>query len=127
MPVGEDQLQHLQLTQELARMFNNRYGETFPIPHAITEVGAAKIRNLRNPTKKMSKSDEDAKTRITLLDSDEEILKKVKKAMTDLTSNVTYEPDQRQGVSNLITIHSLLANKSIENICLEAKDLNTGK
>ncbi|GJQ86448.1 hypothetical protein Trydic_g10355 [Trypoxylus dichotomus] len=126
VPVGEDQLQHLQLTQDLARMFNSRYGNIFPIPKSlITET--AKIRSLRQPEKKMSKSDQDSKSSIFLTDSESDITKKIRKAVTDFTSEVTYDPVNRLGVSNLITIHSAVTGKSPASICEEAKGLSTAE
>lgn len=128
VPVGEDQLQHIQLTQHLARTFNSKYGNTFPICHAvISDKSAARIRSLRDPTKKMSKSDGDPKAVINLTDETDLIIEKVKKAVTDFCSDVNYNPETRQGVSNLIAIHSLLSGKSVEQICEEAKSIDTGK
>ncbi|XP_054734284.1 tryptophan--tRNA ligase, mitochondrial [Anastrepha obliqua] len=128
VPVGEDQLQHIQLTQHLARTFNNKYGDTFPICHAvISDKSAARIRSLRDPSKKMSKSDGDPKAVINLTDDADVIIEKVKKAVTDFCSDVHYNPETRQGVSNLISIHSLLSGKNVQQICEEAKSIDTGK
>lgn len=128
VPVGEDQIQQIQLCQELARMFNNRYGQTFPIPHTlITSSEYGRIKSLRDPSKKMSKSDPDAKSRICLTDSIDDIVSKIKKAVTDCTSQVTYNPDERPGVSNLISIHSFVTKKSVGDICREVEGLNTGQ
>ncbi|XP_056644142.1 tryptophan--tRNA ligase, mitochondrial [Diorhabda sublineata] len=128
VPVGEDQIQQIQLTQDLARMFNKRFGETFPIPHAlVTGTEFAKLRSLRDPAKKMSKSETDSKSRICLTDNITDIQRNIKKAVTDFTSEVTYEPDKRPGISNLINIHSFVANKSVDEICREAKNINTGE
>ena len=88
---------------------------------------AARLKSLRDPSKKMSKSDQDAKSYITLLDSDTDILKKCKKAVTDFTSAVTYDPEKRPGVSNLILMHSSLTGKSPEEICKEAEGLETAE
>lgn len=128
MPVGEDQLQHIELTQELSRMFNKRYGQTFPHPHAVI-VGTeyARLKSLRNPNKKMSKSDPDPKSRICIFDTPDDIVRNLKKAVTDTISEVTYNPEERPGVSNLISIHSFVTEKSVEDICAEAKGLNTGQ
>ncbi|XP_067647376.1 tryptophan--tRNA ligase, mitochondrial isoform X2 [Eurosta solidaginis] len=128
VPVGEDQVQHIQLTQHLANTFNRIYGNTFPICHAvISDKSAARIRSLRDPSKKMSKSDPDPKAVINLTDDADTIVEKVKKAVTDFCSDVHYNPDTRQGVSNLISIHSLLTGKSVQQICDEAKSIDTGK
>ncbi|CAH1108561.1 unnamed protein product [Psylliodes chrysocephalus] len=128
VPVGEDQIQQIQLCQELARMFNKRFGETFPVPHAVsTGVEFARLRSLRDPMKKMSKSDPDAKSRICLTDKPDDIVRNIKKAVTDFTSELTYDPEARPGVSNLINIHSFVTNESVEEICRQAENLNTGQ
>lgn len=109
-------------------MFNNRYGQTFPIPHCIyTDSKFTRLKSLRDPSKKMSKSDPDPKSRISLNDSVDNIVNKIKKAVTDFNSDVTYDPHNRPGVSNLISIHSFVTGKSVEEICNEAKNLNTGR
>lgn len=93
----------------------------------VSDDSSSRVRSLRDPTKKMSKSDNDPKSRIALTDEPEILLDKVKKAITDFQSEVTYEPDTRAGVSNLVTIHSLLSGKSHEDICRDAQGLDTGK
>ncbi|XP_037824681.1 tryptophan--tRNA ligase, mitochondrial-like [Lucilia sericata] len=128
VPVGEDQLQHIQLTQHLTRIFNTRYGQTFPICHAmIDNQEAARIRSLRNPAKKMSKSDPDTRATISIRDEPDVIVEKIKKAVTDFTSDVTYDPANRPGVSNLVAIHSLVSGTPIEKIIEEARTLDTGR
>ncbi|KAF7274063.1 tryptophanyl-tRNA synthetase, mitochondrial isoform X2 [Rhynchophorus ferrugineus] len=128
VPVGEDQVQQIQLAQELTRIFNHKFGQTFPTPHTlITSSEYGRIKSLRNPTKKMSKSDPDIKSRICLTDSTDDIVNKIKKAVTDFTSEVTFNPEERPGVSNLISIHSFVTNKSVDDICREAENLNTGQ
>lgn len=128
VPVGEDQVQHLQLAQHLARLFNHYYGETFPICHAIISQDAScRIKSLRDPLKKMSKSDPDPKSCLMITDTPDILLEKCKKAVTDFTSEVTYDPDSRPGVANLITIHSLMSGKSPEEICQESLGINTGQ
>lgn len=77
--------------------------------------------------KKMSKSDPDPKSCIMITDTPEMIVAKVKKAITDFTSEVTYDPENRHGVANLLTIHSMMSGKSIEQICDEVKEIDTGK
>nr|XP_022903982.1 tryptophan--tRNA ligase, mitochondrial [Onthophagus taurus] len=126
VPVGEDQLQHLQLSQELTKMFNNRFKTKFPIPHAVITENA-KIKSLRNPEKKMSKSDPDTKGCIYITDSEEEITKKIKKAITDFISEVEYKPETRPGVSNLVLMHSAVTGKPIETIINDAKGLSTAE
>ncbi|KAG5890965.1 hypothetical protein JTB14_028643 [Gonioctena quinquepunctata] len=128
VPVGEDQVQQIQLAQELARMFNSRFGSTFPIPHAlITGSDHARLKSLRDPTKKMSKSDPDPKSRICITDKPEDIVRNIKKAVTDFTSEVTYNPEERPGIANLISIHSFVTNKSVDEICRDAQNINTGE
>lgn len=129
VPVGEDQVQHIQLTQHLASLFNNRFGVTFPDCHAIIDKKeAARIRSLRDPSKKMSKSDPEVKSCIYLTDEPDVIVEKIKKAVTDFTSEVTYDPKNRMGVSNLVAIHSLVSNgKTPDQICQEAQGIDTGK
>ncbi|XP_018331295.1 tryptophan--tRNA ligase, mitochondrial isoform X2 [Agrilus planipennis] len=128
VPVGEDQIQQLQLCQELAQMFNKKFGTVFPIPRTLlSEKGSARIRSLREPSKKMSKSDPDSKSRICLTDASDDIVKKIKKAVTDFTSAVTYDPESRPGVSNLILIHSLISGKQPQVIVEESQYLDTLK
>ncbi|XP_055385882.1 tryptophan--tRNA ligase, mitochondrial [Condylostylus longicornis] len=128
VPVGEDQVQHIQLCQHLAKSFNFKYGTTFPYCHALIDNRqASRILSLRSLDKKMSKSDPDQKGSIYLTDSSDQILRKIKKAVTDFTSEVTFDIENRPGVSNLLTIHSLMTGKSIEDICAEVKFLDTGK
>lgn len=128
VPTGEDQVQQLQLAQHLAKVFNHKFGDTFPIIEPlIGDDASGRIRSLVNPAKKQSKSDPNDKSRITLRDSPNAILKKIKRAITDFTSEVTYDPDNRPGVANLVGIHALVKNVSPEQICNEASGLDTGK
>ncbi|CAB0006350.1 unnamed protein product [Nesidiocoris tenuis] len=129
VPVGEDQVQHLHLAQHLVHAFNNKYGVTFPIPEYLVEAqsGAGRIKSLKEPGRKMSKSHPDQKSRIEITDSPDEIRSKIKKALTDFTSEVEYDPENRPGVSNLIDIHSLATNKNRTDIVREAAGLDTGQ
>lgn len=116
VPVGEDQKQHIELTRDLAERFNKRYGDIFTIPEArIPKIGA-RIMSLTDPTKKMSKSDPNQKSYITLLDDAKTIEKKVKSAVTDSEGIIRYDKEKKPGVSNLLTIYSILANESIEQL-----------
>lgn len=116
VPVGEDQKQHIELTRDLAERFNKRYGDIFTIPEArIPKIGA-RIMSLTDPTKKMSKSDPNQKSYITLLDDAKTIEKKVKSAVTDSEGIIRYDKENKPGVSNLLTIYSILANESIEQL-----------
>ncbi|MFT8319853.1 MAG: tryptophan--tRNA ligase [Bacillus sp. (in: firmicutes)] len=119
VPVGEDQKQHLELTRDLAQRFNNKYNDILTIPEVrIPKVGA-RIMSLQEPTKKMSKSDSNKKATITLLDEPSVIIKKIKSAVTDSEGIVKYDKENKPGVSNLLSIYSILSGLTIES--LEAK------
>lgn len=116
VPVGEDQKQHLELTRDLAERFNKKYNDIFTIPEVrIPKVGA-RVMSLQDPTKKMSKSDPNQKAFITLLDDAKTIEKKIKSAVTDSEGIVRYDKENKPGISNLLSIYSILANKSIQDI-----------
>ncbi|MEH7682720.1 tryptophan--tRNA ligase [Priestia megaterium] len=116
VPVGEDQKQHLELTRDLAERFNKKYNDIFTIPEVrIPKVGA-RVMSLQDPKKKMSKSDPNQKAFITLLDDAKTIEKKIKSAVTDSEGIVRYDKENKPGISNLLSIYSILANKSIEDI-----------
>ena len=110
VPVGEDQVQHLELTRTLARKFNAKYGETFTEPQPIL-TRAARIMSLGNPDRKMSKSQ--AETCLFLDDSLEEILQKIKRAVTDSGSEIKFDKKNKPAISNLLTIYSEISGKSI--------------
>lgn len=127
VPVGDDQTQHLELTRDLAERFNNRYGETFTIPEIqIPKVGA-RIMSLQDPTKKMSKSDENIRGFISMLDTPKQIEKKVKSAVTDSDGIVAYDVENKPGVSNLLTIYSSCTGESIEEIVTKYKGKGYGE
>jgi tryptophanyl-tRNA synthetase len=116
VPVGEDQKQHLELTRDLAERFNKKYNDIFTIPEVrIPKVGA-RIMSLADPTKKMSKSDANQKAFITLLDEPKQIEKKIKSAVTDSDGIVKFDKENKPGVSNLLSIYSILNNEPIEQI-----------
>ncbi len=116
VPVGEDQKQHLELTRNLAQRFNNKYNDIFTVPDVqISEVGA-RVMSLQEPTKKMSKSDDNTKAFISMLDDEKTIVKKIKSAVTDSEGIVKYDVENKPGVSNLLTIHSSFSGKSIESL-----------
>ncbi|XP_067372797.1 tryptophan--tRNA ligase, mitochondrial isoform X2 [Channa argus] len=125
VPVGEDQVQHLELVQDLARIFNNRYGDLFPEPYALLS-STRKVKSLRDPTVKMSKSDPQTMATIAITDSPDAIALKIRRAVTDFTSEVTFDPDTRPGVSNLVTIHAAMARISVEEAVYQARGLDTG-
>lgn len=116
VPVGEDQKQHLELTRDLANRFNQRFGETFKVPEPKIEKVGARIMALDNPTKKMSKSAKTEGNNIAVLDPPSVIKKKLMRAVTDSENEIRYDPERKPGVSNLLTIYSLLAGKSIKEL-----------
>lgn len=119
VPVGEDQKQHLELTRNLAERFNSRFNDIFTVPEVrIPKVGA-RIMSLQEPTKKMSKSDENEKGFISMLDTPKKIEKKIKSAVTDSEGVVKYDKENKPGISNLLTIYSSCTGESIAS--LEAK------
>lgn len=116
VPVGEDQKQHLELTRDLANRFNQRFGETFKVPEPKIEKVGARIMALDNPTKKMSKSAKTEWNNIAVLDPPSVIKKKLMRAVTDSENEIRYDPERKPGVSNLLTIYSLLAGKPIKEL-----------
>lgn len=114
VPVGVDQKQHVELTRDIAERFNNRYGETFRIPQPLTPKVGAKIYSLQNPTKKMSKSEDNPKATIDLLDDPAAARKKIMSAVTDSLGTIQYDPENQPGVSNLLMIHSSLSNELLD-------------
>ena len=127
VPVGEDQKQHLELTRDIAQRFNNTYNkEIFKVPEAFITKTTARIMSLQEPTKKMSKSDENKDATIFLLDTREQILKKVKKAVTD-SENVIKYSDDKPGIKNLMDIYSAVTEKTYSQIEEEFKDVGYGK
>lgn len=128
VPVGEDQLQHVQLAQHLAGTFNRRYGVYFPRPSALLgDKPSARLKSLRDPTKKMSKSDPDPRSRIELSDTEDATVEKIKKAVTDCTSAVTHDRETRPGVANLVDIECLLTGESPDRVCEESRSLDTSE
>lgn len=115
VPVGLDQKQHLELSRDIAVRFNGLYGNTFRIPDAYIPKTSAKIMSLADPTKKMSKSDENVKATVFLLDSKDSIIKKFKSAVTDSEMEVVYR-EGKDGINNLMSIYSAITKKSYEEI-----------
>ncbi|MEU1225163.1 tryptophan--tRNA ligase [Streptomyces sp. NPDC005828] len=116
VPVGEDQRQHIELTRDLAERFNGRFGETFTIPKPYILKETAKIFDLQDPTIKMSKSASSPKGLINLLDDPKATAKKVKSAVTDTDTVIRFDPENKAGVSNLLTIMSTLTDTSVEDL-----------
>lgn len=116
VPVGDDQKQHLELTRNLAQRFNNKFNDIFTVPEiSIPKVGA-RIMSLQEPTKKMSKSDENQKASILMLDDEKKIEKKIKSAVTDSEGIVKFDKENKPGVSNLLTIYASCTGESISTI-----------
>lgn len=124
VPVGEDQKQHLELTRDIANRFNNIYGDVFTIPEPYIPEFGARVMSLQDPTKKMSKSDENPNGYIMLLDEPKKIEKKLKKAVTDSDeqARIYFNTEEKPGVSNLLTLMSVATGKSIEQLVPEYED-----
>jgi tryptophanyl-tRNA synthetase len=121
VPVGEDQVQHVEITRTLGRRFNQKFGETFKIPKAHVKKEGMRIMGLDNPENKMSKSAESKYNRIELLDSEDEIREKIKRAVTDSEQTIEYK-DERPALKNLINIFSLVTDKKPQEIEGDYKD-----
>ena len=116
VPVGEDQRQHVELTRDLATRFNSRFGATFTVPEAHIAKETAKIYDLQNPTAKMSKSAETEAGLINVLDEPAATRKKIMRAVTDADGEVRFDRENKPGVSNLLTIYSVLTGRMVESI-----------
>lgn len=123
VPVGVDQKQHLELARDLAERFNNKYSETFVVPEGIIGKETGKIMSLKNPEKKMSKSDEDVNSFILLLDDEETIKRKIKKSVTDSLGNFAYN-DEQKGLKNLINMYIAFSGKTSDEIVAKYKNEN---
>ncbi len=119
VPVGEDQVQHVELCRDIATRFNHRFGPTFVIPKAVVPTVGARIKGLLDPTSKMGKSDDDPNNIIFLHNTNEEITKKIKRAVTDSLNNIAFDEQNQPGVSNLLTIISACEGVPIENVVAE--------
>lgn len=113
VPIGVDQKQHLELARNIAQRFNHTHGEFFTVPEAYIPKVGQKIKSLTDPTKKMSKSDENQNGSVYVLDDKDTVIRKFKKAVTDSGSEVKYA-DGKDGINNLITIYSVITGKSIQ-------------
>lgn len=119
VPVGDDQTQHLELTRDVAERFNGRYGDVFPVPERITPEIGARVMSLQEPSSKMSKSDPNAKATVFITDSDDQIAKKIKSAVTDAGTEVAYDWETKPGISNLLEIASYFTGRSIDDLVEE--------
>jgi tryptophanyl-tRNA synthetase len=115
VPVGKDQEQHVELARSIAKKFNQKFGEVFPEPKSMLPKMGAKIMSLTDPKKKMSKSD-DTKSYISLFDTPEDIQKKIMSATTDSGKTIIFNPIKKPGISNLLTIYSLLTGQPMKKI-----------
>ena len=116
VPVGADQKQHLELTRNIAERFNGLYSPTFTVPEPIIPKHGARIMSLQDPTKKMSKSDENVNAFVAVLDDPDTILRKFKRAVTDSDACVRFDPENKPGVSNLMAIYSTITGQTMEEI-----------
>ncbi len=115
VPVGKDQQQHLELTRTIARKFNAKFGQTFKEPEALIMKSGAKIMSLREPKKKMSKSDR-PEAYLGIFDEPKIIEKKIMSAITDIGKDIKYDPAKKSGVSNLLTIYGLFGGRDIKEV-----------
>lgn len=116
VPVGRDQLQHLEITRDIAQRFNSIYGDVFTIPEAYMGKAGAKIMSLQDPTRKMSKSDENANASVYLMDDADTVRRKFKRAVTDSEAEVRYDWDNKPGISNLMDIYGATTGKTTDEI-----------
>ena len=130
VPVGEDQKQHMELTRDFVERFNSRYGngnQLLVMPEPFIPKAGARVMSLQTPTKKMSKSDANVKEYISMLDEPSVIRKKIKSAVTDSSGVIDFDPAEKPGVSNLLTIFSAFSGESIESIVERFKGVGYGQ
>lgn len=113
VPVGKDQTQHVEIARDIAQRFNNAYSPTFTVPECVYVKAGAKICDLLDPSKKMSKSAENANGSIFLSDDKDTVIRKFKRAVTDSEAVIKFDPENKPGVSNLLSIYSVFTDKSI--------------
>jgi tryptophanyl-tRNA synthetase len=116
VPVGEDQRQHLELARDVAQRFNTRFPDTFVVPDVLIQKSTAKIYDLQDPSSKMSKSAASDAGLISLLDDPKASAKKIRSAVTDSEREVRYDPDNKPGVSNLLTIQSAVTGTDVDKL-----------
>ena len=130
VPVGEDQKQHMELTRDFVERFNNRYGngnQLLVMPEPFIPKAGARVMSLQTPTKKMSKSDANVKEYISMLDEPSVIRKKIKSAVTDSSGVIEFDPAEKPGVSNLLTIFSAFSGESIDSLVNRFKGVGYGQ
>ncbi|MDE5654807.1 MAG: tryptophan--tRNA ligase [Clostridia bacterium] len=126
VPVGYDQLQHIEITRDIALRVNNIYGDIFKVPNGFIPKIGAKIMSLQDPTSKMSKSDPNPNAVISCLDTPDVIVKKFKKAVTDSDTTIAYDPENKAGISNLLGILAVATGKTIEQTVADCQGLRYG-
>lgn len=126
VPVGIDQKQHVEIARDIAIRFNKKYGETFKVPEPLIRAEGTKIMDLQDPTKKMSKSSENQKGVIKLLDDEKSIRKKIMSATTDSVGKIKFDSENQPGISNLINIYVSLSGEKLENVVEKFADSNYG-
>lgn len=124
VPVGDDQKQHLELARDIANRFNNLYGQTFKVPDPFIPEHGARVMSLQEPTKKMSKSDNNPGNFIGLLEDPKKIIKKIKRAVTDSDeqARIYFDTSEKPGVSNLLSLLSCATGKTVEQLVPEYED-----
>ncbi|MFS8841854.1 tryptophan--tRNA ligase [Synechococcus sp. W55.2] len=127
VPVGEDQRQHIELCRDIARRFNDRFGEVFLIPEALIRPEGARVMSLTDGTRKMSKSDPSDFSRIHLLDDPDTIRKKIQKCKTDPIRGIAFDDPARPEAHNLLTIYMLTSGKSKEVVAAECAEMGWGQ
>ncbi|MDE7070779.1 MAG: tryptophan--tRNA ligase [Clostridia bacterium] len=126
VPVGYDQLQHIEITRDIALRVNNIYGDIFKVPNGFIPKIGAKIMSLQDPMSKMSKSDPNPNAVISCLDAPEVIVKKFKKAVTDSDTTIAYDPENKAGISNLLGILAVATGKTIDQTVADCQGLRYG-
>ena len=126
VPVGIDQKQHLELTRDIAERFNNIYGDVFTIPEPYIPKVGAKIMSLQEPEKKMSKSDENPNAYIALMDTPDAVRAKIRRAVTDSDGEIRYDPENKPGVSNLLSIYGAIKGISPEEAQNDCANMGYG-
>lgn len=134
VPVGDDQKQHIELTRDIAEKFNKTFGEVFKLPEARIMREAARIMSIANPSSKMSKSDLDPAGTINLLDTPDQIVSKIKRAVTDSNTEIDYDQVKKDiesgapnGIGNLLTIYASIENKTVNDILLKKEGMRYGE
>ena len=126
VPVGIDQKQHVELARDIAERFNNKYGDTFKLPDVYISSTGTKIKDLKDPTKKMSKSEENPAGVISMFDTPEDIEKKILKATTDSDNEIKFDEENKPGISNLLNIVSVLTNTEVKDLEEKYKEYGYG-